>query len=200
MWDAQSFPTLSDPKDCSPPGSSVHGVLQARTLEWVAISCSRGSSQPRDQTQVSGTAGRLFTIWATREAHCLHQTSFLDGFSKTQGPFQSQRLCPPVSLPKMTFLYEWYILFSLDLNATTYLNQDHIFFFLIAIFYLCFLVVPRVDFSLDFYVCFEGHWWNYKAGHRVKNESTSFYLIFEICSLPLAPQRHKSNATSFLLY
>ena len=118
VWDAQSFPTLSDPKDCSPPGSSVHGVLQARTLEWVAISCSRGSSQPRDQTQVSGTAGRLFTIWATREAHCLHQTSFLDGFSKTQGPFQSQRLCPPVSLPKMTFLYEWYILFSLDLNAT----------------------------------------------------------------------------------
>ena len=47
--------------DCSPPGSSVHGTLQARILEWVAISFSRGSSQPRDQTWVSHMAGRLFT-------------------------------------------------------------------------------------------------------------------------------------------
>ena len=54
--------------DCSPPGSSVHGILQARILEWVAISFSRGSSQPRDQTQISCTAGRFLTIWATREA------------------------------------------------------------------------------------------------------------------------------------
>ena len=45
---AQSCPTLCDPMDCSPEGSSVHGVLQARILEWVAISFSRGSSRPRD--------------------------------------------------------------------------------------------------------------------------------------------------------
>ena len=51
---AQSYPTLCDPMDCSPqPGSSVHGTLQARKLECVAISFSRGSSQPRDQTQGS---------------------------------------------------------------------------------------------------------------------------------------------------
>ena len=43
----------SDPMDCSPPGSSIHGILQARILEWVAISSSRGSSQHRDQTHVS---------------------------------------------------------------------------------------------------------------------------------------------------
>ena len=49
------------------PGSSVHGVLQARILEWVAILFSRGSSWPRDQTQVSCITGRFFTIWATRE-------------------------------------------------------------------------------------------------------------------------------------
>ena len=49
------------------PGSSVHGIFQARILEWVAISFSRGSSQPRDRTQVSWIAGRCFTIWATRE-------------------------------------------------------------------------------------------------------------------------------------
>ena len=50
------------PMDCSLPSSSVHGILQARILEWVAIPFSRGSSQPSDQTQVSCTAGRFFTI------------------------------------------------------------------------------------------------------------------------------------------
>ena len=60
----QSCPTLCDPVDCIPPGSSVHGILQARILEWVAISFSRGSSQPRDRTQVSCIAGRHFTLWA----------------------------------------------------------------------------------------------------------------------------------------
>ena len=56
---------LCDPMDCSPPGSSVRGVFQAGTLQWVATSSSRGSSQPRDQTQVSSIASRFFTIWAT---------------------------------------------------------------------------------------------------------------------------------------
>ena len=59
---AQSCPTLCDPVDCIPPDSSVHGILQARILERVAISFSKGSSLPRDQTQVSCTAGRFFTI------------------------------------------------------------------------------------------------------------------------------------------
>ena len=54
--------------DCSLAGSSVHGILQTRLLEWVAIPFSRGSSQPSDQTQVSCTAGSFLTIWATREA------------------------------------------------------------------------------------------------------------------------------------
>ena len=53
----QSHLTLCDPMDCSPPVCSVHGILQARTLGWVAISFSRGSSRPRDQTQVSCIAG-----------------------------------------------------------------------------------------------------------------------------------------------
>ena len=61
-------PTLCNPVDYSTPGFSVHGVLQARILEWVAIPFSRGSSWPRDQTWVSCTAGKFFTIWATREA------------------------------------------------------------------------------------------------------------------------------------
>ena len=53
----------------SPPCSSVYGILQARILEWVATPFSKGSSQPRDQTWVSCIAGRVFIIWATREAH-----------------------------------------------------------------------------------------------------------------------------------
>ena len=54
--------------DYSPPGSSAHGILQTRMLEWVAIPFSRGSFQPKDQTQVSCIAGRVLTIWVTREA------------------------------------------------------------------------------------------------------------------------------------
>ena len=62
---AQSCLTLCDPTDCSPPGSSVHGILQARILGWIVISFSRGSSQPRKWNLVSRTAGRFFTNWAT---------------------------------------------------------------------------------------------------------------------------------------
>ena len=57
----QSCPIQCDPMDYSLPGSSVHGILQARLLEWVSMSFSRGSSQPRDWTQVSCIAGRFFT-------------------------------------------------------------------------------------------------------------------------------------------
>ena len=53
-----------DPMNCSPPGSCDHGILQARTLKWVAISFSRGASQPRNWTQVSHIAGGFFTDWA----------------------------------------------------------------------------------------------------------------------------------------
>ena len=60
---AQSCPTLWDPMNYT-----VHGILQARILEWVAFPFSRGSSQPRDQTQDSNIAGGFFTSWATREA------------------------------------------------------------------------------------------------------------------------------------
>ena len=65
----KSCVTLCDPMDCSPPGSSVHGILQARTLEWVAIPFCRGSSPPRGQSRVSCIAGGFLTCWATREAN-----------------------------------------------------------------------------------------------------------------------------------
>ena len=62
---AQSFPTLCYPMDYSPPGFSVHRILQARILEWIAIPFSRGSSLPRDRILVSCIAGRFFIVWAT---------------------------------------------------------------------------------------------------------------------------------------
>jgi len=65
---AQLHPTLCDPMDCSLPGSSVHRISHARTLEWVAMPSSRGSSRLGDQTRVSCIASRFFTIRATRKA------------------------------------------------------------------------------------------------------------------------------------
>ena len=59
---AQLCPTRCSPMDCSLPGSSIHGIFQARVLEWVAISFSTGSSRPRDRTRVSCIAGRCFTL------------------------------------------------------------------------------------------------------------------------------------------
>ena len=63
----QSFQLFVTPMDCSLLGSSVHGILQARILEWVAVPFSRGPSRPRDQTWVSCIASKFFTIWATSE-------------------------------------------------------------------------------------------------------------------------------------
>ena len=68
VLDTQSCPTVCDPMNCSLPGSSIHGILQARILKWVAISFSRGSLRPRDWTQVSHITGRFFSIWAIWEA------------------------------------------------------------------------------------------------------------------------------------
>ena len=65
--DGRSVVSLYDPMNYSLPGSSVHGILQARMLEWVAIPFSSGSSRARDWTWVSCTAGRFFTIWAMKE-------------------------------------------------------------------------------------------------------------------------------------
>ena len=74
----QSCPTLWDPMDCSLLASSVHGILQARILEWVAMPSSRGSSQPRDRIHVSYVScigSGFFTTSASGEALCTYTTS-----------------------------------------------------------------------------------------------------------------------------
>ena len=80
----QSCLTLCDSMDCSLPGSTVHGIFQAIALEWIAISFSRGSSQPRDRTRVSRTVDRRFTVWATREVHLILVTHWESVYSLHQ--------------------------------------------------------------------------------------------------------------------
>ena len=65
---SQSYVTFCNPMDCTQPGSSVHGVLQARVLKCVVIPSSRGTSRPRNQIQVSHIANGFITIWATKES------------------------------------------------------------------------------------------------------------------------------------
>ena len=76
--------TLCDPMDCSPPGSSVPGILQARMLEWVAMASSRGSSWPRDPIRVSYICSQILYCWATREAshHWCYWASLIQGEKK----------------------------------------------------------------------------------------------------------------------
>ena len=68
VWSLSHVQLFCDPMDCSPPGTSVHGISQASILGWVAISFSKGSSWPGDWTWISCIAGRFFTKWVTREA------------------------------------------------------------------------------------------------------------------------------------
>ena len=92
------------PTGCSPWGSSVRGILQARILEWVTISFSRGSSQPRDQTQFSCITGRFFTIWATKKALIsisLRSVSEILSYSFIWNVF----LCPLTLPDSMFFLH-----------------------------------------------------------------------------------------------
>ena len=86
---------LGDPMDYSPPGSSVHEFLQARILEWVAMPSSRGSSQPRDRTQVFPMAGRFFTIWATQWGWICPLNANLSGFQAAQGFARVFLFCHP---------------------------------------------------------------------------------------------------------
>ena len=92
---AQSCLILCEPVDCSPPSSSIHGILQARILEWTAIPFSRGSSWLRDQTRVSPIGGRFLTVWVTRKpymAEILHNfpcNHLFDHITHTQSIFNN---------------------------------------------------------------------------------------------------------------
>ena len=98
---AQSCPNLCNPMDCRLPGSSAHGIFQTRVLEWVAISFSRVSSQPRDWTQVSRVAGRRFTIWATKEVN------YGEGGISAVDERKTENLSEWWKSPKEIWKHEW---------------------------------------------------------------------------------------------
>ena len=105
----QSCLTLWDPMDCSLPGSSVHGILQAGILQWVAIPFSRGSSQPRDRTQVSWIAFRFFTVWASGKP----KKTGMGSLSLLQWVFQTQGLNWGLLQSRSLLLCKW-ILYQLS--------------------------------------------------------------------------------------
>ena len=106
--------------DCSPPSSSVHGILQARILEWVAISFSRGSSQPRDRTQVSHIAGRCFNLRTPRQNSNQLMNHFLQVFSNPPTPPRLD-CCLSSRFPVSSLLYS----FSIDPYGGLFLAIYH---------------------------------------------------------------------------
>ena len=125
--------------DSSLPGSTVHGIFQARILDWAAISFSRGSSQPRDRTWVSCIADRRFTIWATREAlTSWHFTHFQIStplppnlwrpggkrlWAERVGLFRHSKISAPVTWTKFRYteLRHW---LSLHITSTLQVRPD----------------------------------------------------------------------------
>ena len=127
---ALSYPTLCDSMDCSCPGSSVHGILQAEVLEWVAIPFSRGSSHPRAQTQVSCIVGRFFTFWITKEALFVIYRALLKFFQyyKFYGLLFSNLSCIKYygkiwnkwkGWPRVVKKYNWSIMYCFALEEFT---------------------------------------------------------------------------------
>ena len=122
---AQLCPTLCDPVNCSPPGSSILGILQARILEWVAISFSRGTSRPRDRTQVSRIAGRRFNLWATRDRQGIHfQKRVIMSWKDTHKNFCCNFLQILTVVVASRKLPAFYLFSSLRVVPTTLLTMD----------------------------------------------------------------------------
>ena len=133
---AQSCLTVCDPMDCSIPGFSVHGIFQARVLEWGAISFSRGSSRPSEWTWFSHTAGRCFTLWASREALKDRGDTQRKSLKKEEGGLAAKAPCKysqTLGRSEIMWVKFWHIV------ALSYRNSSQ----LMTVFYLGVL-----DFSL----------------------------------------------------
>ena len=138
-----SHSVMSDslwPMNCSPPNFSVHGILQARILEWVAISFSRGSSWPRDLTQVSHIAGRHFNLWTTNLSLSIVFLYFFaliaeEGFLIS--PCSSLELCIQMGISFLLPLLFAFLLFTAICKAS---SDSH--FSVLHFFFLGMVLVP----------------------------------------------------------
>ena len=129
----QSCPALCDPMGCSSPGSSVHGMLRARILEWVTIPFSRGSSRPRDRARVSCIAGRFFIIWATakplelaRPSLSLTWQTFAENLWNyhEQNQLQPARRWPRTPTESLSFLFPLYDVAFLFMIQLTMMDRE----------------------------------------------------------------------------
>ena len=109
------------PRDCSLPVSSVHGILQAKTLEWVAISFSRGSSQPRDWTCVSCIGRRFLCHWATKETWTMLIVRVCVCVCVFKGSYLSQYCLPNCIFCYLT-IFDSLLYASYCIRYRTYLN------------------------------------------------------------------------------
>ena len=159
---AQSCLTLWDPVDCSPPGSSVHGIPQARILEWVAISFSKGSSRPRDQTQVSRVEADALTSEPPGKPRVPSNTNP----EKLHYPLWSS-LSPTCTFVNCSFIQFSWILFK---SVTQ---------FECAITFLGKTLAQTVPFGVSYSYCFP-------SGTVVKNPLASAGHARDTCSNPLS--------------
>ena len=151
----QLYLTLCNPMDCHLPGSSIHGILQARILEWVAIPSSRGFSQPGDWIQVSCIAGRLFTIWEWVAIPFSRWPS--QPRDQTQVSFIGVRLftiwtTSEAHIALISFFYMWLSSFS---NTTHW--RDCFFSIICSYLFCCKWIDPKcMGLFLDFLFCSNG--------------------------------------------
>ena len=140
-----------DPMDYSQPGSSVHGILQARILEWIAISLCRESSQPRNWTWVSCTAGRFFSNWATREAQYIamresvHRGSLFHSFYFMFGNFQNKKF-----KKKVQYLCNLWRMLLFKKKDTGYQTVNYFLYFTCFRFSFFFFFLERVLWNCTF--------------------------------------------------
>ena len=114
------YPTLCDSMDCGSPGSSVHVISQARILEWVAISYSRGSSQPRDQTRISCIGRQIFYHCATRKTHII-----LHILCNYKHIYLNMRIKGGDTLEMLRVL-SVHTVYSMNSSSSTIIAQNHI--------------------------------------------------------------------------
>ena len=144
----QFCPTLCIPMDCSPLGSSVHGIFQARILEWVSIPFSRESSRPRDQTWVSCIAGRSLTIWVHQGNPFMVgiKTNFYGVLLCSLSSFSNQILQKRQNLPSYIFNYYSEKAFQFPKLISSQLKQIfHLspLFFIVLSFQMSSYVIPN---------------------------------------------------------